>query len=297
MQFRSVLLMIKAMTSKLPVPPVADEPTQEPPRTPRLPHRPEFESIVSAMKQRRHVLLPVLLLVLVVVAVVGVYIWQHQQVANLSSSIDKERAIVADLGNQLTTLANLNNGVSTTDSQRSSTVSLVNGRVTFTMPTGWVLATASRFHQQCYKGAFDSKVMCLDTETIVPQALNVNNVTSTYGGINISVYRHDDTTSAADWFTNDFSSAGPYEQTGNQTENLTINGYNTFYVNTAKAKLEYGDQFNDEYYFLVNKSYVVRVDSNLNNNAGSNGTTIFNDNSQYSPVVKTFVNTIKMQGN
>src|SRR5690242_10090617 len=139
--------------------------------------------VVNRLENRkdRSTFLAIGSVIAIVLAVVGIYLWQHRQITNLNASISKERVTVASLRSQLTTLDNLNNGVTTASSQASSIVSLVNGKVAFTMPVGWVLASASRFYQQCYNGAFDSKVTCLDSETIVPKALDVDTATSTYG--------------------------------------------------------------------------------------------------------------------
>ncbi len=63
--------MIKAMTSKLSVPPVADEPTQEPHGTPGLPSRSEFEPVAPVTKPHRNVLLLVSLLALALLVGAG----------------------------------------------------------------------------------------------------------------------------------------------------------------------------------------------------------------------------------
>lgn len=233
----------------------------------------------------------------IAVVIFGACAWQHQAVSDLASAVGQKQRSIVDLQRQLTDIQNANNGIVTASpASTNSQVSLVNGQVIFAMPSGWELATATRFARQCYIGGLADQ-FCLDTATIVPKTLDNNSSTSTYGGINIAVYKHSDNTSAANWFANDFGSAGEYQSTGNQTSNLTIDGHDALYINSANATLVYGDQFNDEFYIIVNKSYVVRIDSNVNNNAGPNGTTKLNDNSQYSPIVKSFAESLKMQGN
>lgn len=59
------------MTSKLPIPPVADEPTQEPQEAPDLPDRPEFEPVAPVTKPHRNVLLLASLLALALLAGAG----------------------------------------------------------------------------------------------------------------------------------------------------------------------------------------------------------------------------------
>ena len=241
------------------------------------------------------VLVSALFLAVVAFGVLGIYYWQQQKIASLNASISNSRTAIVNLSQQLTAANDQNNGIVAATAKPSNSVSLVNGQVTFTMPSGWITATASRFYQQCNNGSYDSKAVCLDSTTIVPSALNTSSSSSTYGGITVSVYKNTGTASAQDLFASE-GGMGAYDSHV-QIQFLTINGYSAWYGNNSKVPLEYGDQFNNEGYTLINKSYVVTLSSNVNNNAGPNGTMKFNDNSQYSPTVKSFVNSIKMQGN
>lgn len=242
---------------------------------------------------RLKALVGVAVTLIVVVSVYGVYNQQHSKVANLNSQSRSLQTSINTAKQLLTTTNNLNNGVvAATTATPSNTVSLLNGKVTFTMPSGWVPATASKYAQQCYIGGL-SGWFCLDTTTIVPSSLNNNSTTSTYSGINISVYENNGK-SPLETFTDPTNSCG---SSCSPFTTMTIDGYRAYYANAGSTKLEYGDQFNNESYTIANKSYVVVVSSNVNNNAGPNGTTKFNDNSQYSPVVKSFAESLKMQGN
>lgn len=233
-------------------------------------------------------------IMVMVILVLGTYFWQYHRIANLNTSISAAHSNIASLSSQLTTVTNRNNAIVALPSGQPSVVSLIHGQVTFTMPTGWVAATASRYYQQCNNGSYDSKAECLDSAAIVPSNLNSSDATSTYSGITISVYKNDGASSAQDLFAQEGGTSA--FDSHMQIQFLSINGISAWYGNGSKIPLEYGDQFNNEGYVLVNKSYVVKISSNINNNAGPNGTMVFNDNSQYSPTVKSFINTVKMQG-
>ncbi|HEU4966450.1 MAG TPA: hypothetical protein VFT53_03130 [Candidatus Saccharimonadales bacterium] len=237
----------------------------------------------------------VITIIVMGVMMTGIYLWQYYRTTKLNLSISATHNNISNLNVRLAKITNQNDGIVSVPSEQPGIVSLLHGQVTFTMPTGWVIATASHYYQQCNNGSYDSKAMCLDSTTIVPKSFNIDNPPSTYSGITISVYKNDGASSAQDLFAQEGGMAvfDPHMQ----IQFLTINNISAWYGNGSKVPLEYGDQFNNEGYVLVNKSYVVRISSNVNNNAGPNGTMAFNDNSQYSPAVKSFVNTIKMQGN
>jgi hypothetical protein len=227
----------------------------------------------------------------------SVYSWQHKEVNSLNVQIHQKQVSIASIKKQITVINNHNNGVTATSPRASNnTVALVNSQVTFTLPSGWVIATASKYAAQCYIGGLAAQ-FCLDTTTIVPKALNVNSDTSSYSGINVSVFKHSDSTNAEDWYNNDFDAPYGNASSGNQETSLTINGYNACYVSASSEPLIYGDEFDNEAYVIVNNPYVVLITSNVYNNAGINGTTVSNNNSQYSSVVKSFSGTVKMQDN
>lgn len=239
---------------------------------------------------RLKVLVGIVITLIAGVSAYGIYNQQHSKITSLDSQSNNIMASISSVKQELAATNNLNNGVvAETTSTSGSTVSLLNGKVTFVMPSGWVSATASKYAQQCYIGGL-AQWYCLDTTTIVPTNLNNNSSTSTYGGINISVYENN-SKPPLETFTDPASSCGsncsPYST-------MTIDGYKAYYANSGSSKLEYGDQFNNESYTIANKSYVVVVNSNVNNNAGPNGTTKFNDNSQFSPIVKSFAESLKM---
>jgi len=243
---------------------------------------------------------PTILFMLVVIILglvdYGVYVWQHNKVNSLSTNQNQLNSKILSVKQQIDSVTNQNNGVVSTAKHTSGgSVSLANGAVTFTLPSSWVEATASNYAAECYNGSFNSTVSCLDTTVVVPSSLNTNNSTSTYGGINISVYKHTDSTTSQDWYNNDLL-GGATPKASDVTSTTPINGYSTYYLNTANESLVYGDQFNNEYYVLSNKSYVVVITSDVNNNAGPNGTTVENNNSQYSPTVKSLAESIKIQG-
>lgn len=270
----------------------------------------ELGSDQAQNSKPKHSSKPFILLILIAVilgaADYGVYAWQHNKVNFLSSSQTQLNSKIVSVKQQINSVTNQNNGiVSRTQNTTSGNASLANGAVTYTIPSGWVEATASNFATRCYNGYYGSTVTCLDTTVIVPASLNTNGSTSssyggtggpTYGGINISVYKHTDNTTSQDWYGTDLL-GGITPDSKDVTSTTSINGYSTYYLNQGAESLVYGGQLNNEYYVLTNKSYVVVITSNVNNNIGPNGTTKNNDNSQYSSTVKSLAQSIKLQGN
>ena len=174
------------------------------------------------------------------------------------------------------------------------TISLARGKVSFQIPSGWVVATASRLASLCDIGIQPSAAQCLDSTVIIPSALNSNSSTSSYTGITISVYTIHGYSTAQDWFTNCFSGT---PMSVDSTSNTSMNGYSTYYINTGKEKLANTSQQNNEYYVLVEGSVAVVVTSNVDNNIGPNPSTIqLNNNSEYEPTVKLVTQSIRIQG-
>jgi len=252
----------------------------------------------SPVSQKHSNLLAVLLFVLIIIVVVdvGIYAWQKNKLSSTDSRQSHLNSELVSAKQELASVTNQNNGVvSTSISTSSNTVTLANKQVSFTVPASWVEATASKYATPCDNGYYASKVTCLDTTVVVPRLLNTNNTSSSYGGINISVYKHTDSTSAQDWYWQDLL-GGLTPQSSDVTSTTSINGYSTYYLNQGAENLTYGSQSNDEYYVLANSSYVVVITSNVNNNNGPNGTTKTNNNSQYEPTVKSLAQSIKIQG-
>ncbi len=252
----------------------------------------------ASVSQMHSKLLPVFFLVLIIIAAadVGIYIWQKNKLTSMNSHQSQLNSELVNARQELESITNQNNGsVISSKPTTSRTVTLANKQVSFTVPAGWIEATASKYAAPCYNGYSASAVTCLDTTVVVPSSLNTNNTSSSYGGINISVYKHTDSTSAQDWYWQDLL-GGLTPQSSDVTSTTSINGYSTYYLNQGAESLTYGSQSNNEYYVLANSSCVIVITSNVNNKNGPNGTTKTNDNSQYEPAVKSLAQSIKIQG-
>lgn len=274
-----------------------DDQTQQP-EAPNTVNHPD--SIPAQVGTGKRNTLPIILLVITLFiftgADVGIYSWQKHKLSSLTTTKSQLNAEIVTDKQQIASITNQNNGVvSKSNTKSGSKVSLANNQVSFTLPSGWIEATASNYATPCYNGYYASKVTCIDTTVVVPSSLNTNNSSSSYGGINISVYKHTDSTSAQDWYWQDLL-GGLTPNPADVTSTTAINGYSTYYLNQGAESLVYGSQSNNEIYVLANNSYVVVVTSNVKNNNGPNGTTKANDNSQYEPIVKSLTQSIKIQG-
>ena len=250
----------------------------------------------TGQKSTKSIILLVVILIILGVADVGVFVWQKHKLSSVDTTQSQLNTEIVNTKQQIASITNQNNGVvSTTQPSSGSSVSLASNQVSFTLPLNWVEATASNYTTSCYNGYYASKVTCVDTTVVVPSSLNTNNSASSYGGINISVYKHTDNTSAQDWYWQDLL-GGLTPDPADITSTTAINGYSTYYLNQGAESLVYGSQSNNEYFVLSNSSYVVVITSNVKNNNGPNGTTKTNDNSQYEPTVKSLAQSVKIQG-
>jgi len=236
----------------------------------------------------------ILIVIILAVADYGVYVWQHNQVISLSAKQDQLNSKIISTKQQIQAVTNQNNGVvSSTKNKPDSNVSLLNGAVTFKLPSNWVVATASKYAAICNNGAFDSTDFCLDMTVIVPSSLNTNSSKSTYTGIKISVYKNINHATSQNWFDNDWSGGGVNLPASTITSTKTIDGYSTYYQNNSNVSLVYGIP-KDERYVLSSQSYVVVIKSEVSDNAAK-GTSSYNNYSQYSSVVESLAKSIKIQ--
>lgn len=242
----------------------------------------------------------VLLSLVIVLAVVngGAYYWQHNKVTKQGSIVTGLAKQVSALKLQNDTLVALNNG-SSPPSQKAmlptNQVSLVSNKVVFTLPSGWVKATASSLSALCTGGSFDATASCEDITTVIPSTLNNNNesqalVDSAFD-VNVAVYKYAPNKTAKDWLDQtygaDFSqtvSPAPIDESSQP-----ING------NDAFTYVDSGDAPSTIYYAIVHGSYAVVVSSTYKTVIDPTGTAngaVNKDYSQYLPEIKQIVDSI-----
>jgi len=254
--------------------------------SPTLPNHPAF---IPPPKRHPIAVFFGTLFALVVLAGVSfaVYVWEHQKVVDLNASVQTMQVQATGLQQQIVAAeAQKAGGASSKPLATPVGLVLNNGAVAFSLPAGWVKATAAGLNSICTSSA-TAQAICKDVATIVPSSLNTD---SSGFSLDIKVFQNTGNTAAKDWFINDYGGGLPLASEGDQTSAATINGYSAYYF-LQNAMPTYQDVY---YVIAAHGQSVVlyaRVYQPARGNAGSG-----QDFRQYLPAIQAFANSIKFEG-
>ncbi len=227
-----------------------------------------------------------LLVVVIIIAIggVGFFVWHSKQTA------DKTLAPTNSASPKFKNNAKSKTTSSKTTVSASKLVSLASGNVTLSMPSDWVETSAP--NSSCDGGSIGSTAVCVSGGNVVVTPSSLNTPNNPFSGVNLSVFKHNDSSTAEQWLSNVY---GGFNDTTNpksiDESSESINGYNAFsYESQFVADSTTPNQhFLEVYYVIVHDSYAVVVTSqveNTTNITSDSSNNVINDYTQYLPTIK-----------
>lgn len=210
----------------------------------------------------------IILVVLALIGVGGWYVWKV---------------------NQKSPVSNDNSSTGNTIVNHGQTVALASNHVQLTLPVDWSVSGSHLTGDQCMH-TLSSQVTCLDQITVSPNAIEKINGVPTYAAT-VAVYKHDDTTSAKDWWQKDYDGS---DDTGAvdggavvDSSTAAIAGHDGYYFKSQSANSS------TVWYIVAEQNYVLVLNAVVNQPASA--TTAAQDYSQYLPAIKAFVESVTIQ--
>ncbi len=254
--------------------------------SPTLPNHPAFIS-----PPNRHPVAVFFGTLLALVALAGasfaVYVWERQKVIELNASVRTLQLQAAGLQQQIVAAeAQKAGGASSKPLATPVGLVLNNGAVAFSLPSGWVKATAAGLNSICTSSA-TAQAICKDVATIVPSPLNTD---SSSFSLDVKVFQNTTNTFAKDWFINDYGGGLPLASEGDQTSATAVNGYSAYYF-LQNAMPTY----QDVYYVIAAHGQSVVLYARVYRPAPGKGGP-GQDFRQYLPAIQAFANSIRFEG-
>lgn len=262
---------------------------------------PAIETTSAAPDPKRlRLFVPVLIALLIAIAggCLGIFSWQHGRLDSLTAQTASLDAQIAAEQKLVTTLHNQNLGIVPSAESQSSPnqLSLVGGKISLTIPSGWVRATVSDFNDICNGPTIDSTDLCVDIATIVPAPLNVHHTTPEphFGGASVHVYQFADSAAAEKWLqdTETSDSSNPYLI---DVSKQPINGYSADCSTNRNLNDDGSVYYESVGCSLVHGIYGVAVSAQVLNHDSPDGSPRTNDYTQYIPAINAFAQSIKFQ--
>lgn len=207
--------------------------------------------------------------ILALIGVGGLYIWNANR--KVPSPITSTAAPVASNA-----------------AKPTKTFELVGGKVSFTLPSGW--SGGSERSVNCAK-TLESIISCLESGSVYPDDVDKVGGKPLYS-ISISTYSHDDSTTAKQWWENDYKGDNGTTIVSGQILNASttpVNGYDAY-----NFTLDRGNNSVTEYFVVTDKSYVVLTAFDIKQPDSSTGNAK-QDYSQYLNATNQFVTSIRIK--
>lgn len=243
-----------------------------------LPDHPAFTPL-SERHPMRHFFVGLAALLVLAAAGYVTYTWQHNAVVKADAQASTLQAQIAAL-QQKTQTQNQANQVAA-----AKTVSLLQGRVTLTLPEDWTKATAPKLLDAC-TGTASGTAECEAVSTIVPKVYNSN---ASHFKTSIKVFKNLKNLSAKTWFEQVYKGGLPRPAEGDQTAVQPINGNDGYYF-LQNVPGSYKDLF---YVVTAHGHAVVMYTRVYEVNTDAKG--VIDDFTQYLPVLKTTIDTLQIK--
>ena len=229
------------------------------------------------------------LLALLVIAGGGyaMYVWQHQKVMDSTAVVQILQTQAHALQQQIDAAkaGASSSSIRVLPQAQAAGITLNNGSVSFSLPSGWVKATAAGLDSQCISPA-TSNVSCEDVSVVVPSTLNSD---ASPFSLNVREYQNASNATARDWFLKDYNGGEAQPAEGDQTSTANINGYSAYYYLQNVP-----NNYKDVYYVIASHGHSVVLYARVYE-LGTNTKATPEDFTQYLPAIQTFANSVKFE--
>ncbi len=259
---------------------------------------PVNETLHPPSKHHHSILTASLILVIAAGAAYGVYASEQSKAAKITSQNSSLNNQIAALNREIKQQNNINDDVvakSKVYQDPSGGIGLVNGAVTFTLPSGWKRVPASF----CGGYSIGSKAVCQDVAAVAPSTLIASDGPSTWSAT-IEVYNYTSSNgSAASWYEN-VDGGDPLTDNGApeaiNVSQLPINGYSALSTLIASPETPpTPPDYTNAIFVVVRGSYAVVVSAVVQTNTGYEANVAFDYRTTYLPVLAKMVQTIRFQ--